>query len=180
VTLVGSTYYMYYSTSSFGSQKSTIGVATSSTMDVGSWTDHGSSGVSSSSGKAYNAIDGNLIWDGSAFYMNFGSFYGDIYQVPMKNPPISSSGAAYNIEFNSTGTRPSEGSFVFTWGDYFYLFFSSGSCCNLDKSRPAKGEEYKIMVCRSNKVTGGYVSVTSLSMLPSQHKLTSSIGRQER
>ncbi|PQE28356.1 glycoside hydrolase family 43 protein [Rutstroemia sp. NJR-2017a BBW] len=157
VTLVGNTYYMYYSTSTFGSQKSSIGVATSSTMDVGSWTDHGSSGVSSSSGKAYNAIDGNLIWDGSAFYMNFGSFYGDIYQVPMKNPPISSSGAAYNIEYNSTGTRPSEGSFVFTWGDYFYLFFSSGSCCNLDKNRPAKGEEYKIMVCRSNKVTGGFV-----------------------
>ncbi|KAK6604508.1 arabinan endo-1,5-alpha-L-arabinosidase A [Botrytis cinerea] len=141
VTLVGNTYYMYYSTSSFGSQKSTIGVATSSTMDVGSWTDHGSSGVSSSSGKAYNAIDGNLIWDGSKFYMNFGSFYGDIYQVPMKNPPISSSGAAYNIEFNSTGTRPSEVALAAT----------------STKNRPAKGEEYKIMVCRSNKVNGGYV-----------------------
>lgn len=149
---------MYYSTSSFGSQNSAIGVATSSTMDVGSWTDLGSSGVASSSSKTYNAIDGNLIWDGSAFYMSFGSFYGDIYQVPMANPPLKSTGSAYNIEFNSTGTRPSEGSFIFTWGDYFYLFFSSGSCCNLDTDRPTAGNEYKIMVCRSTTVTGGFVS----------------------
>lgn len=156
---------MYYSSSTFGSQNSAIGVATSSTMDVGSWTDLGSSGVSSSSSKTYNAIDGNLIWDGSAFYMSFGSFYGDIFQVPMANPPLKSTGSAYNIEYNSTGTRPSEGSFIFTWGDYFYLFFSSGSCCNLDTDRPTAGNEYKIMVCRSTTVTGGFVS-TEVFFLP--------------
>lgn len=77
VILVGSTYYMYYAVSTFGSQVSTIGYATSTTMEVGSWTDHGSTGISSSSGKAYNAIDPSLVQaaDGS-YYMSFGSFWG--------------------------------------------------------------------------------------------------------
>lgn len=76
VILVGSTYYMYYSVSSFGSQASAIGYATSTTMAVGSWTDHGSTGIASDSSKAYNAIDPTLVQaaDGS-YYMTFGSFW---------------------------------------------------------------------------------------------------------
>lgn len=42
VLLVGSTYYLYYSVSTFGSQASAIGYATSDTMEYGSWVDHGS------------------------------------------------------------------------------------------------------------------------------------------
>jgi arabinan endo-1,5-alpha-L-arabinosidase len=78
VHLVGSTYYMYYSVSVFGSQASAIGYATSPTMEVGSWTDHGATGIASSSGKPYNAIDGALIQatDGS-YYVTFGSFWSD-------------------------------------------------------------------------------------------------------
>lgn len=72
---------MYYAVSTFGSQNSDIGYATSATMEVGSWTDHGSTGVRSSSGSPYNAIDPNLIEAGSSYLMNFGSFWGDIYQV---------------------------------------------------------------------------------------------------
>lgn len=56
VHLIGSTYYLYYSVSSFGSQDSAIGLARSTTMDVGTWTDVGSTGIKSSSSKSYNAI----------------------------------------------------------------------------------------------------------------------------
>jgi arabinan endo-1,5-alpha-L-arabinosidase len=47
-------------------------------MDYGSWTDHGSTGIASTSSKPYNAIDPSLIEaaDGS-YYINFGSFWGD-------------------------------------------------------------------------------------------------------
>ena len=38
VSLVGSTYYVYYSVSAFGTQTSTIGLATSDTMNCGTWT----------------------------------------------------------------------------------------------------------------------------------------------
>jgi arabinan endo-1,5-alpha-L-arabinosidase len=59
---VGSLYYMYYAVSSFGSQDSAIGLATSATMELGSWTDLGATGVSSTSAKPYNAIDPDSGW----------------------------------------------------------------------------------------------------------------------
>lgn len=55
------TYYVYYSVSSFGSQNSGIGLATSPTLDCGSFTDHGSVGVVSKTGSAYNAIVSLLL-----------------------------------------------------------------------------------------------------------------------
>jgi arabinan endo-1,5-alpha-L-arabinosidase len=39
--LIGDTYYVYYAVSTLGSQNSGIGVASSKTLDSGSWTDHG-------------------------------------------------------------------------------------------------------------------------------------------
>lgn len=39
--LIGDTYYVYYAVSSLGSQNSGIGVATSTSLDSGTWTDHG-------------------------------------------------------------------------------------------------------------------------------------------
>ncbi|KAF2476670.1 endo-1,5-alpha-L-arabinosidase [Lindgomyces ingoldianus] len=159
VQKVGSTYYLYYSVSSFGSQDSAIGVATSSSLDYGSWTDLGSTGISSSSGKSYNAIDGNLIYTGSDYYVTFGSFWGDLYQVKMANPPkkVASGSTSVNVAYIPSGSHAQEGGFVYKNGNYYYLFFSVGQCCGYDSSKPAAGGEYKIQVCRSSTVTGGYV-----------------------
>ncbi|KAI6838477.1 glycoside hydrolase family 43 protein [Hortaea werneckii] len=155
-------YYLYYSVSSFGTQNSAIGVATSPNMDPGTWTDHGSTGIESSSGDPYNAIDGNLfITSSGTNLLTFGSFYGDIYQAPLSGDALTwGGGDVYNIEYNATGTRPSEGPFLFEYGDYFYLFWSSGSCCGYDSDRPAPGDEYKVMVCRSNSATGNFVDAS--------------------
>jgi arabinan endo-1,5-alpha-L-arabinosidase len=121
---------MYYAVSSFGSQVSAIGLATSSTMEVGSWTDLGATGVASTSAKPYNAIDPNLILVGSTYYLNFGSFWHDIYQVEMDSTPTSKgSNSAYNIEYNSVGTSPCEGSYMFYYDGYYYLLWSHGICC---------------------------------------------------
>ena len=121
---------MYYAVSSFGSQVSAIGLATSSTLEVGSWTDLGATGVASTSAKPYNAIDPNLILVGSTYYLNFGSFWHDIYQVEMDSTPTSKgSNSAYNIEYNSVGTSPCEGSYMFYYDGYYYLLWSHGICC---------------------------------------------------
>ncbi|KAF2110294.1 putative extracellular endo-1,5-alpha-L-arabinase [Lophiotrema nucula] len=159
VAKVGSTYYLYYSVSSFGSQDSAIGVATSTTLDVNSWTDLGSTGVSSSSGKSYNAIDGNLLIDGSNYYMQFGSFWNDIYQVKLASPPtkVASGSTSTNIAYVPSGSHAQEGSFLYKYGSYYYLFFSVGQCCGYDTSKPASGGEYKIKVCRSSSATSGFV-----------------------
>lgn len=167
VQKVGDTYYLYYSVSSFGSQDSAIGVATSKTLDVNSWTDLGSTGVTSSSGKAYNAIDGNLLYDGSNYYMNFGSFWHDLYQVKMANPPtkVASGSTSTNIAYVPSGSHAQEAAFVYKYGSYYYLFFSVGQCCGYDSSKPAAGGEYKIQVCRSSSPSSGFVSAVPHALL---------------
>jgi len=152
VHLVGSEYFLYYAVSTFGSQVSAIGLATSSTMDPETWTDKGSIGVTSKKGQAYNAsmstklrllmvmeaesylVDPNLIAVGSDYYLNFGSFWGDIYQVKLNSAATkASSSASYNIEYDSAGTRPCEGSYMYFYDDYYYLLWSHGICCGYDK-----------------------------------------------
>ncbi|KAF3935046.1 hypothetical protein ABW20_dc0106317 [Dactylellina cionopaga] len=149
-------YYLYYSVSSFGTQNSAIGVATSTTMDPGSWVDQGATGVSSKSGSAYNAIDSNIVKVGSDFYMSFGSFWGDIYQVKMNSNLLKNSGSSYQIAWTSYGNGAMEGSFIYYRSGYYYLFTSWGNCCQL-VPRPAAGTEYHMRVCRSASATGGYV-----------------------
>ncbi|PWY82165.1 endo-alpha-1,5-arabinanase precursor [Aspergillus heteromorphus CBS 117.55] len=159
VHYIDDTYYVFYAVSTFGSQDSAIGLATSTTMELDSWTDHGSIGVESESGKLYNSIDPNLIKVGSDYYMNFGSFYDDIYQVPMNSAATkkSSGDSAYNIAYNATTDHSEEGSYMYEYDDYYYLFFSSGACCDYNVDLPSPGEEYKIMVCRSKSATGDFV-----------------------
>jgi arabinan endo-1,5-alpha-L-arabinosidase len=158
VTLVDGVYHLYYAVSTFGSQTSSIGLATSSTLEPGSWTDKGATGVSSTSAKAYNAIDPNLILVGSTYYLNFGSFWHDIYQVALNSAATKTAGtAAYNIEYDSAGTHPCEGSYMFYYSGYYYLLWSHGICCGYDTSKPAAGAEYMIKMCRSTSATSGFV-----------------------
>jgi arabinan endo-1,5-alpha-L-arabinosidase len=166
VNLVGSTYMMYYAVSTFGSQNSAIGVATSTTMEVGSWVDHGATGVSSDSSKIYNAIDPNFIQTTTGeFLLNFGSFWDDIYQVELGPTAMTTLGSSYNMAYNSSGTHAVEGSFMYYEAPYYYLFFSSGTCCGFTAGAlPAAGTEYKIMVGRSTSPTSGFVDATGKSL----------------
>jgi arabinan endo-1,5-alpha-L-arabinosidase len=157
VTKVGDTYYLYYSVSAFGNQNSAIGVATSTNLDT--WTDHGSTGITSKPGDNFNAIDGALYWDGSKFVMSYGSFWSDLFSINMENPPLKTVSGAKNapLAFKPDGEHAQEAAFIAKNGNYHYLFFSVGKCCGFDANRPAKGAEYKIQVCRSTSATGGFV-----------------------
>ncbi|KAL2022171.1 hypothetical protein VTK56DRAFT_6000 [Thermocarpiscus australiensis] len=164
VSQVGNLYYVYYSVSTFGSQNSSIGLARSSTMDVGTWTDVGSVGVTSNPTKPYNAIDANLINAGGNYYLTFGSFWRDIHQVPMAGTPtkVQSGSSAYQVAYDPSDTAM-EGATLFRYGSYYYLFFSKGSCCGYDTNRPPAGKEYRIMVCRSSSATGNFVDQSGRS-----------------
>jgi arabinan endo-1,5-alpha-L-arabinosidase len=131
-------------------------------MEVGSWTDHGATGVASDSSKPYNAIDGNLINVNGAYYLNFGSFWHDIYQVRMDdNTPLTKgSNSAYNIAYNSSGSAAVEGPYMFYNSGYYYLLMSAGICCGYDASFPAQGAEYRITMCRSTSATGGFLDAS--------------------
>lgn len=159
ISLVDNTYYLYYSVGTFGSQSSAIGVVTSTTMDVDTWMDHGSTGVTSSSGDFYNAIDSNLVQlHRGGYQLNFGSSWGDLHQVPMVSP-LASNDSATQIAYDPAGTHAEEGSFMIYRKGYHYIFFSWGSCCGYDINPPPLGQEYKIYVCRSRSSTRGFVSV---------------------
>lgn len=164
-------YVLYYAVSTFGTQESVIGVATSSTMATGTWTDHGSTGLQSVNGSAYNCIDPNLIVVNGTDYMSFGSFWSDIFQTTFRAPQALewTSETPYQLEFNATSPQPSEGSYVFEADGWFYLFFSSGLCCGLDVNTPPAGDEYKVMVCRSRDVAGGYVRRSPVSRKSCRH-----------
>lgn len=147
---VGGKYYLYYSAVRAvpfdGHNLAAVGVATSSSMDIGTWTDHGSTGITSNDNSEFNAIDQNLFEENGQYYMIFGSYESGIYQSVMKNPPTKSQPNTYaKLSFGEA----EEGPVMFSHGSYNYLFFSQGQCCSLDVSKPASGKEYKIQVCRS-------------------------------
>jgi arabinan endo-1,5-alpha-L-arabinosidase len=169
VIQVGSTYYVTYSVSAFGDNNSGIGLATSTTMDCGSFKDLGTTGVESRSGDNYNAIDSQIFKDGNNYQMNFGSFWSNLYQVSMANPPLKLTGSKRQLAFEPAGTHPEEAAYMVKNGNYYYLFYSVGSCCGYDTNRPAPGAEYKIKVCRSSSATGSYVSCSLI--------VTHSVGR---
>lgn len=164
-------FYAYYSVSTIGNQDSDIGVATSADAMPGTWTDHGSVGLPKRDGVLnYNRIDANFFKECAdcAPYFTFGSAWNDIYQTNLKDDYLSWGG--WNPQqklFNSTlppgQSFPSitEGAFLFWWNvdgkKYYYMFFSAGACCNLEDELAAPGDEYKIMVCRSESVNGRFV-----------------------
>jgi arabinan endo-1,5-alpha-L-arabinosidase len=152
---IGDTYYLLYSVSTFGSQESEIGYATSQNLE--SWTDHGSTGISSNKGAKYNAIDGALFAAGNQRYITFGSFWNDLFIAPIDGPSIKKAGGDKQIAFQPSGEHALEAPYIFDYEGNWYLVYSAGKCCGLDKNRPARGEEYKIMVCRSKSPTGKYV-----------------------
>ncbi|RYP08216.1 hypothetical protein DL764_002031 [Monosporascus ibericus] len=160
VVKVGNTYYMYYSVSTFGSQVSAIGVATSPSLDMNTWTDLGAI-VQSSTGSPFNAIDPSLLNADGQFLLTFGSFWEDIHQVPLADPAAPATETPHQIAFDPVTTEE-EGPALFHYGDFYYLFYSKGKCCGYDTDRPTTGGEYKIMVCRSSSPTGGFVDANGM------------------
>lgn len=162
IAKVGDTYYLYYSVSDWGAQnQSDIGVATSTTLEPGSWTDHGSIGIPRD--QRYNRIDPNLLHGTGtgAPLMAFGSFWDGIFQYPMADPPLRIvEGSDYTHLEQNTTKGNMEGPYQFRWSvdgeQFYYLFFSSGACCNAPDKLEPPGEEYRINVCRSTSPTGGF------------------------
>lgn len=167
---VGNQYILYYSVSTPGSQNSAIGYATSRTMEKGTWTDHGSTGISTATGSNRNAIDPALFRDPASgtYYMAFGSYWTGIYVVPMnaEATQVAKNAVYTNVARQPKGNGAYEGSFLISKGGYYFLFFSSGNSGDFDPNNlPPAGEEYKVKVCRSKSVTGPYVGPAGGSCL---------------
>lgn len=161
------TYILYYSVSSLGSQDSAIGYATSTTMEAGTWVDHGSTGVESSSESDWNAIDPTMILVDGTYYLSFGSYWDNIFVVTFDSDAetVSNITSAEQVIYQPAGTHQVEASFPYYYDGYYYEFWSEGQANRYATAKPAAGGEYKVRACRSSSIEGPYTDENGTSCL---------------
>lgn len=158
-------YHLYYAASSFGSQVSAIGMATSPTLNPSSpsfaWADQGPV-IESTNGSAYNAIDPSVFQDpNGSMWMSFGSFWQGIYLTQLNpttgqrlNPAVQPT----RIARKDTGTDAIEASYLYKRGSYYYLFVNWNNCCM------GVNSTYEVRVGRSTSITGPYVDNNGVAL----------------
>jgi arabinan endo-1,5-alpha-L-arabinosidase len=167
-------YHLYYSVSAFGKNTSCIGLAVNKTLDTTSsdykWTDLGKVIQSVPGRDMWNAIDPNLIIDEQNNpWLVFGSFWEGMKLVkldstlgavaePQEWHTVARRPRDFATSDSSAGNAAIEGPFIFKKGNYYYLFVSWDYCCRGERS------DYKVVVGRSEKVTGPYVDKDGIRM----------------
>ncbi len=146
----GSTFYLYYAASQFGTNNSGIGVATSTNPgNPNSWQDHGSA-ILTSNGTDYNAIDPDVFNDNGTYWMAFGSFFSGIKLVKMSSM-TSITGTIYTLATRpGVQYNPLEAPSITKHNNYYYLFMAWDFCCKGTSST------YNTRVGRATSVTGPY------------------------
>ncbi len=152
-------YYLYYSVSSFGSQRSVIGLAVNKTLAPTSpdyrWVDRGKV-IESWPGKCdFNAIDPALFVDrDGTWYLFFGSFWSGIKLIQLDaatGKPHEDATITPVAARSRHPTHAVEAAYAIFHEGYYYLFVSWDRCCD------GAASDYKVMVGRSRKITGPYV-----------------------
>jgi arabinan endo-1,5-alpha-L-arabinosidase len=162
ISSVDGRYFLYYSASTFGSNRSAIGLAINQTLNRNSpeyaWVDQGPV-IQSYKQDPYNCIDPNLVIDqqGNAWLV-FGSFWTGIKvrRLDRATGKLSSADATlYSLASRTGGPNQPGGAieapFLCRHGNYYYLFASFDFCCRGAKST------YNVRVGRSKDVTGPYI-----------------------
>jgi arabinan endo-1,5-alpha-L-arabinosidase len=163
-------FHLYYSISTFGSQRSLIGLATNTTLDPENpdfgWTDHGQVVDSRPGRDSFNAIDANVVLDEEGQpWLSWGSFHwgerhpGGIMLLPLdKQTGLPPPDAKAESIAGRPGNWAIEAPFIVRRGDFFYLFVSFDFCCR------GMDSTYKIMVGRAENVTGPYADRVGVAM----------------
>ena len=151
-------YRLYYAVSTFGSNQSVIGLVANKTLDPNSpdyrWVDEGRV-IGSTGQDDWNAIDPNLAVDADGgMWLAFGSFWGGI-KMRRLDPETGKLSSKDTTLYSLASRRPLqppaiEAPFIVRHDNDYYLFVSFDLCCR------GKDSTYKIMVGRSNRITGPY------------------------
>jgi arabinan endo-1,5-alpha-L-arabinosidase len=162
-------YHLYYSCSTFGSNRSVIGLVTNATLDPKSpqfaWRDRGLV-VQSNRGDDFNAIDANHIIDrDGGHWLSLGSFWSGLKLF--KLDPATGKLPAGDVRKHSLAARPVpddapgaiEAPFMIERGGYYYLFASYDYCCK------GVNSSYYMVVGRSRDILGPYLGRDGKSML---------------
>jgi arabinan endo-1,5-alpha-L-arabinosidase len=159
------TWYLYYAASTFGSNRSVIGLRTSPTLDPDdpdyAWTDRGEVWASEPADD-YNAIDPGIVEDADGTpWMVFGSYWSGIQVVELAWPDGLPVAGAEPVPLASRLSAPHavEAPFVVPHDGWYYLLVSQDTCCQGTDST------YRIAVGRSREVTGPYVTRDGTDLL---------------
>lgn len=168
IVKVGEKFNLYYSLSTWGDPDPGIGVA-SADHPLGPWTDHGQVLRSIEIG-VNNSIDPAVFVEEGRVYMIWGSFRG-LYGVELtadglglkdganaKDTKIRVAGLDTSTSWNATTY---EAPYIVKRHGYFYMFVSSGTCCDGHNS------SYNVRVGRSTSPLGPYTDSNGESMLGS-------------
>ncbi|HUS10131.1 MAG TPA: arabinan endo-1,5-alpha-L-arabinosidase [Pyrinomonadaceae bacterium] len=162
-------YHLYYSASTFGSNRSSIGLVTNQTLDQTSeryrWADQGKV-ISSYSSDDWNAIDPNVVLDEkNEPWLAFGSFWGGIKlrKLDQTTGRLSSSDktlyALASRSRNANLPGAIEAPVIIRKNSYYYLFVSFDLCCR------GKDSTYNIRVGRALRLTGPYMDRSGKLMI---------------
>lgn len=153
-------YYLYYAASSFGSSRSAIFLATSTTGASGSWTNRGLV-IESFDNSGWNAIDPNLVVDAQGrWWLALGSFWSGIKMIALDaNTGKRADNQLLSLAARSEAGGAIEAPYIIRHGDFYYLWVSFDRCCL------GAASTYRIMVGRSTSVTGPYVDKSGRPMM---------------
>jgi len=158
INKIGNKYIMYHAMSVWGGEWTCgVGVATADKPE-GPFTSLGKIFISSDI-DVQNSIDPCYIEDNGHKYLFWGSFHG-IYGIELSKDGLSIMPGAVKKQVAGTDY---EGTFIYKHGKYYYLFASTGSCCEGLKST------YKTVVARSENLLGPYVDKGGQAMLSNHH-----------
>lgn len=158
------TYYLYYAASTFGSNRSVIGLATNTTLDPDDpghdWVDRGPV-LESFPGDDFNAIDPAVVTEAEGRrWMAYGSFWSGVHVVELDPATglVAPGAEPAHLVDRQEPPNAVEAPAILHRGDHYYLFVSFDHCCRVDS-------DYKIAVGRSSDVTGPYVDEDGVPML---------------
>ncbi|MDR6126891.1 arabinan endo-1,5-alpha-L-arabinosidase [Sphingomonas sp. SORGH_AS802] len=169
ISYVGGRYRLYYSISTFGSNRSAIGLLTSPTLDPArpgyGWRDEGMV-VRSNPSDDFNAIDPNFIRDRDGRqWLALGSFWSGLKLFaldPATGKPARPGEAPVSIARRPApagAAAPVEAPFLFDHGGWYWLVASYDYCCKGNAST------YYTVIGRSRAITGPYLGKDGSAMM---------------
>ena len=170
---IGDTFYLYYAASTFGSNRSFIGVETSASPE-GPWTDQGVV-IQTGEGDEPNAIDPNIVTDsdGSLWFV-YGSFFGGIYTAPLDPATGKLKEQGFGTKIAARDSRTEAGAVEAPYVIYdpsfkkYYLFVSFDSL----------SQDYNVRVGRSDSITGPYLDMNGNSLLDTAYQPQFEVGNK--
>ncbi|MBW3636823.1 MAG: arabinan endo-1,5-alpha-L-arabinosidase, partial [Armatimonadetes bacterium] len=169
IAFFGGRWHLYYSVSTFGSNRSAIGLATNVTLDSQhsnyEWRDEGMV-CQSHREDGWNAIDPNVLFDAQGrLWMALGSFWDGIKLRRLDE--ITGKLSDEDTTLHSLARRPRtpeiqgsvEAPFIVRRGEFYILFVSFDFCCR------GVDSTYNIRVGRARDITGPYLDRDGTALL---------------